>query len=1000
MYIYCCFLFLFVILHKQLHYFFYIMTFTKNYITLPGLLLCFFLIINCLSSFAQSDCDTINAKIYQAKADSFIWITSYDSSTYYFKKAAQSYLNSDCDSTKWQKYTSCYLGISFNLIRREEYEQVIMILQDIMPIAKNNLPINHQNIGIIYNNISLCFSEKSYYNKAIENAFLSLKIRQLNKDSLGIAIIYQNIGNYYQKIGEYEISSQYSVLALNNYNKLLGKIHPRTLNALSTLCTIKQAQKKYEESTQLLKQALANIKFTQSKDKQLYHLLFTANLSTNYIKLYQPDTALFYIHKLFPLPKDNSRYLYQIYFNIAKAHKQKKEYVAAMDTFQLALNVVHDLYGQKHPRVGILYRNIGEALAEQGQLKEALDEYQKALIALSDEFEDTSIHKNPSLESVNDNVVLSNVLVPKGKRLFQYYQQTRQVAYLQAALATYQLADTLVIQMRQGLKAEGSKESLVDRAIPIYEGGIQVALEMGLKELAFEFAEKSKAIILLEAVKDVEAKMFTNIPDSLLEKEKSLKLDIAFYENKLFKLKQKQQLTAIDSSKKNKWYSIYFNLNRSLDSLKIQLEQDYPDYYTQKYNIQLATLKDVQKKLLNRNNQGLIEYFVGDSSIYVFTITAKDTHIQTIKKPKNFNATVEEWRNTLNNPANVEKYHQTAYQLYQLLIKDALLHFKKGEQITIIPDDVLGYLPFEALLTEFPNTNAKQNWASLAYLLKDYTISYGYSATLLLEGLKKQTQNNSENSYLGFAPIFKSKKNIGTVRSDDSLNLAMVQRSCFNDQELSYLRWSEQEIDTIHAIVGGQIYLSNNATKQRFLEESEAYNILHLSTHACVNDDMPSLNQIYFSDEPLLNYELYNLKLKANLAVLSACNTGAGTLKRGEGIMSLSRAFTHAGCPSLITSLWSVDDRATAEVMHFFYKYLYDGKSKITALRQAKLDYLAAHPNQELAPYFWAAFVHIGNPKPIFGTQWSSLFRGIILILGICLLLLVYLLLRKSQSKN
>ena len=112
-------------------------------------------------------------------------------------------------------------------------------------------------------------------------------------------------------------------------------------------------------------------------------------------------------------------------------------------------------------------------------------------------------------------------------------------------------------------------------------------------------------------------------------------------------------------------------------------------------------------------------------------------------------------------------------------------------------------------------------------------------------------------------------------------------------------------------------------------------------------------------------YEIYNLPLQARLAVLSACETGVGELVKGEGVMSLARAFHYAGCPSVVTSLWKVDDEATAQLMQYFYENLANGKTKSTALREAKLSYLKNAPESKKHPLYWAGFVLIGDDSEI-----------------------------------
>ena len=182
----------------------------------------------------------------------------------------------------------------------------------------------------------------------------------------------------------------------------------------------------------------------------------------------------------------------------------------------------------------------------------------------------------------------------------------------------------------------------------------------------------------------------------------------------------------------------------------------------------------------------------------------------------------------------------------------------------------------------------------LQYLIEDYQLSYAYSGSLLLESLGF---SNKEANYVygGFAPF---NQQSGSIAQE---------RNC-SDGELARLPNSETSVNTVHQLLGGKKFLGDHATRKTFIEQVANYQLLHLSTHACVDDNSPLFNRIYFADEALSTYELYRLQLNAALVVLSACETGKGRLVHGEGIMSLARGFMKSGCPSIITSLWNAND--------------------------------------------------------------------------------------------
>ena len=186
------------------------------------------------------------------------------------------------------------------------------------------------------------------------------------------------------------------------------------------------------------------------------------------------------------------------------------------------------------------------------------------------------------------------------------------------------------------------------------------------------------------------------------------------------------------------------------------------------------------------------------------------------------------------------------------------------------------------------------------------------------------------------------------------------------------LFWSEKEVSFSKHLLSGDSYLYRKATEENFRKFAPQSKVIHLATHAIINDEFPLYSKFLFSNPPtslddglLHTHEIYNLNLNSDLAVLSACNTGRGKLIRGEGIMSLARGFHYAGCANVVLSLWQVDDKSTTEIMKYFYLHLNQGASISEALRNAKIKYLQNVDEVKSHPYYWAGFVHIGADDSI-----------------------------------
>ncbi|MCK5168624.1 MAG: CHAT domain-containing protein, partial [Bacteroidales bacterium] len=331
-----------------------------------------------------------------------------------------------------------------------------------------------------------------------------------------------------------------------------------------------------------------------------------------------------------------------------------------------------------------------------------------------------------------------------------------------------------------------------------------------------------------------------------------------------------------------------------------------------------------------------------------------------------------------------EVYKKYAYKMYSQLIPKSV-----NTEITnliIIPDAELSMIPFETLLTENPED---KEWKELPYLVKKYNISYSYSANLFYKTFPKEPTSKIEytdlNDWLAFAPVFDDSNTAGlTLRTrellqefDTELNDTIETRGRLVDGGyVSPLPGTESEVQAIFkqfdergkkALV--QIKKSAN---EEFLKskEVEKYKYLHFATHGFVNTEKPELSGILLAQDSTLNEdgilysgEIYNLKLNADLTVLSACETGLGEIKKGEGLIGLTRALLYAGSKNIIVSLWKVADNSTSDLMIDFYKNLLNEEQEkqefSKALQQAKLKMI--DEGKYAHPFYWSPFILIGK---------------------------------------
>ena len=308
----------------------------------------------------------------------------------------------------------------------------------------------------------------------------------------------------------------------------------------------------------------------------------------------------------------------------------------------------------------------------------------------------------------------------------------------------------------------------------------------------------------------------------------------------------------------------------------------------------------------------------------------------------------------MNGKVGSQGFMESSKALYQLLIGAVL--DEKTEKLTIISDGMLNQVPFELLVMKEPIPKK----SDLTYLVEKYTIRYAYSNAVLQWQAKQEI--TKENALL-VAPIFANDPQRHLPQSLTSLQ-------AFSDIEHKKL-------------------IAEDANIENFKREAPHYGLIHFTTHATSQD--PELKQpaIQLIDEPLYLSDLYTFQLPTHLAVLTACQTGVGKQVRGEGIMSLARGFTYAGLPSVVTTLWDVNEQTTHDIINRFYYHLFEGKGKDEALRFAKLDFLSSCEDYQKAPHYWAGIILIGNNQPFAKTiQFGN---WIIWLIGICgLLFLVW----------
>lgn len=282
------------------------------------------------------------------------------------------------------------------------------------------------------------------------------------------------------------------------------------------------------------------------------------------------------------------------------------------------------------------------------------------------------------------------------------------------------------------------------------------------------------------------------------------------------------------------------------------------------------------------------------------------------------------------------------YRLYQSLL--APLAPWLGSELVIVPDAWLCYLPFDALLTQAAAKG--QPWWEHAYLVREKSIGHAWSASLYV-ALKKRPASARAGGLLAFAPAFEGG-------------------------QLSALKHNVEEAHMASRLFGGRLVKNGEAREAAFRQLAARHRVLYLATHGVLDDREAAWSYLAFTEladstenELLYAWEVPGLGLDADLVVLSACQTANGRMHRGEGLMSLARAFQLAGAKTVVASLWNVDDKETPGLMAAFLKGIVGKMPKTQALSAAKRHYLQTAPRLKTHPFYWSGFVASGDDGPV-----------------------------------
>ncbi|HZS07353.1 MAG TPA: CHAT domain-containing protein [Blastocatellia bacterium] len=814
------------------------------------------------------------------------------------------------------------------------------------------------NMGVIY-------SDLGEQQKALEFFNQSLLLKRAVGDPYGEATLLNNIGLVHCHLGEHQKALEFYHQALPVYRAINYRSGEAT--TLNNIGTLYSELGEYRKALEFLEEVL---QIKRAAGNRVEEATTLNNIGVAWACLGERQKSLDYYRQALPLSRAaGARSLEATTLNnIGKTYDDSGDHRQALDYYDQTLSLRREIGDRRGEAVALT--NVGRAYHGLGEYERALGFYDQALRlqqAMSDRSSEAVTRYN----------------IARTRRGLNHLAEAR--AQIEAALA-------IVESLRTGIASQGLRTSYLASIQSYYGLGIDLLMRLhrerpadGFAAAALQMSERARARGLLELLAENRADIRQGVSPELLERERALQQSLdakATAQTRLLGVKHTAEQAAAAAREIEALAAEY-------EQVQAQIRQTSPRYAALTQPVPL-NLKEIRAGALDPDTL-LLEYALGEEKSYLWAVTP--TSVESFELPKRAeietvarrvcellsarnqhipNETPERRRQRLEQ-ADAE-YPKVAATLSRMLLGQVAAGLG-NKRLLIVSDGLLQYVPFAALPA--PAADSRP-------LVADHEVVSLPSASVVA-ALRQETAGRkpaSRTLAVLADPVF-SSDDPRVARSGESLAAAVEVASLPADAkrsagesglaDLVRLRFSRQEADEITRLVADKLEALDFAASRALAVGAELgqYRIVHFATHGLINNLHPGLSGIVLSlvDEQgrpqngfLRLYEIYNLRLGADLVVLSACQTALGKEFRGEGLVGLVRGFMYAGAPRVVASLWRVDDRATAEVMKRFYEgMLGQGLRPAAALRAAQISMWKDRRWQ--SPDNWAAFTLQGEWK-------------------------------------
>lgn len=745
-----------------------------------------------------------------------------------------------------------------------------------------------------------------------------------------------------------------------------------TLNmALNNIATLHIARGRYAEALDYLHKSLTILQEMGAAGDRRSLAYKLQNIGLVYRRQGQLDQALSYSRKSLDIlvEIDDKFGIANLQNNIGVIYKSQGLYEQGLDYFQKALAGYRVL--KTTPGEARCLNNIGDTYRSQGRYDAALEALQQSFrlreqnrdrggmtLSLNNlarlyeaqgkyaEMLDASRRSAKIAEEIYSREEIWTAQDQMGRALAALGQQAEARTSFQAAIASIE-------SLRRDVGgSEGQQQTFLENRLSPWFGMIDLLVAQQKYGEALTFAEQSKARVLLDALQSGRTNQRKSWSSEEQQAEEKLRLRLVSLNS--------QFTTEVRRDKQDA--ARVAELKTAVDKARLE----YEDFETRLYvahpelKLQRGEAPVVKNEelaaLLPDASSALLEYVVGEDKTYLFVVTKAtqdvDVRVYTLPvKRDELARQAEAFRKQL--AARDLGFRSPASKLYDLLLKPAAAQLAGRSHLIIAPDNTLWDLPFQTLIN---NTNR--------FVIEDAAIAYTPSLTVLREVTKRRKIEGAHASPATLLALG------NPILGKETLKRAEL---TLRDGKLDPLPEAEEEVKALGRLYGvsrSKVYVGAEAREDRVKSEASRAKVLHFATHATLNNAAPLYSHLALAegganeDGLLEAWELMQLDLHADLAVLSACETARGRIGAGEGMVGFSWAMFIAGVPSIVVSQWKVESAGTRDLMVNFHRGLISAKVRTTkseALRQAALKLLQ---NPETShPFYWGGFVLVGDGR-------------------------------------